>query len=98
MPPRAPTTDRPFSLQFAPNSKANPAPAGCGSEARRFLEAAAGAMADTAKYNRSNPAVKRILQEVKEMQSNPSPDFMALPLEVPHLSPIRYYFREITPI
>jgi ubiquitin-conjugating enzyme E2 J1 len=38
-------------------------------------------MADTAKYNRSNPAVKRILQEVKEMQSNPSPDFMALPLE-----------------
>lgn len=39
-------------------------------------------MAATAKYNRSNPAVKRILQEVKEMQSNPSPDFMALPLEV----------------
>ncbi|CAL4939074.1 unnamed protein product [Urochloa decumbens] len=38
-------------------------------------------MAATAKYNRSNPAVKRILQEVKEMQSNPSPDFMALPLE-----------------
>ncbi|KAL6901961.1 hypothetical protein ACP4OV_004837 [Aristida adscensionis] len=38
-------------------------------------------MASTAKYNRSNPAVKRILQEVKEMQSNPSPDFMALPLE-----------------
>ncbi|KAG8096256.1 hypothetical protein GUJ93_ZPchr0013g34426 [Zizania palustris] len=34
-----------------------------------------------AKYNRGNPAVKRILQEVKEMQSNPSPDFMALPLE-----------------
>jgi ubiquitin-protein ligase len=40
-------------------------------------------MAATAKYNRSNPAVKRILQEVKEMQSNPSPEFMALPLEVP---------------
>jgi ubiquitin-conjugating enzyme E2 J1 len=39
-------------------------------------------MAASAKYNRSNPAVKRILQEVKEMQSNPSPDFMALPLEV----------------
>ncbi|KAJ1297451.1 hypothetical protein BS78_01G377300 [Paspalum vaginatum] len=38
-------------------------------------------MAATAKYNRSNPAVKRILQEVKEMQSNPSPDFVALPLE-----------------
>ncbi|XP_066391358.1 ubiquitin-conjugating enzyme E2 32-like isoform X2 [Miscanthus floridulus] len=38
-------------------------------------------MAASAKYNRSNPAVKRILQEVKEMQSNPSPDFMALPLE-----------------
>lgn len=28
-----------------------------------------------------NPAVKRILQEVKEMQSNPSDDFMSLPLE-----------------
>ncbi|NP_001334140.1 ubiquitin-conjugating enzyme E2 32-like [Zea mays] len=38
-------------------------------------------METMAKYNRSNPAVKRILQEVKEMQSNPSPDFMALPLE-----------------
>ncbi|KAL0927440.1 hypothetical protein M5K25_001607 [Dendrobium thyrsiflorum] len=33
------------------------------------------------KYNRRNPAVKRILQEVKEMQSNPSDDFMSLPLE-----------------
>ncbi|KAL3812278.1 hypothetical protein ACJIZ3_013546 [Penstemon smallii] len=33
------------------------------------------------KYNRNNPAVKRILQEVKEMQSNPSDDFMSLPLE-----------------
>ncbi|XP_026655877.2 ubiquitin-conjugating enzyme E2 32 isoform X2 [Phoenix dactylifera] len=33
------------------------------------------------KYNRKNPAVKRILQEVKEMQSNPSEDFMSLPLE-----------------
>ncbi|KAM0914116.1 hypothetical protein ACQ4PT_011676 [Festuca glaucescens] len=38
-------------------------------------------MAATGKFNRTNPAVKRILQEVKEMQSNPSPDFMALPLE-----------------
>ncbi|XBH85344.1 ubiquitin-conjugating enzyme E2 32-like [Triticum dicoccoides] len=38
-------------------------------------------MAAAGKFNRSNPAVKRILQEVKEMQSNPSPDFMALPLE-----------------
>lgn len=28
-----------------------------------------------------NPAVKRIMQEVKEMQSNPSDDFMSLPLE-----------------
>ncbi|XP_028055834.1 uncharacterized protein LOC114260000 [Camellia sinensis] len=28
-----------------------------------------------------NPAVKRILQEVKKMQSNPSDDFMSLPLE-----------------
>ncbi|KAL0368174.1 UNVERIFIED_CONTAM: Ubiquitin-conjugating enzyme E2 32 [Sesamum calycinum] len=35
------------------------------------------------KYNRKNPAVKRILQEVKEMQSNPSDDFMSLPLEGP---------------
>ncbi|CAI9776774.1 unnamed protein product [Fraxinus pennsylvanica] len=33
------------------------------------------------KYNRKNPAVKRILQEVREMQSNPSEDFMSLPLE-----------------
>ncbi|KAL8481219.1 hypothetical protein ACS0TY_027126 [Phlomoides rotata] len=33
------------------------------------------------KYNRKNPAVRRILQEVKEMQSNPSDDFMSLPLE-----------------
>ncbi|CAI9762598.1 unnamed protein product [Fraxinus pennsylvanica] len=33
------------------------------------------------KYNRKNPAVKRILQEVREMQSNPSDDFMSLPLE-----------------
>lgn len=28
-----------------------------------------------------NPAVKRILQEVKEMQNNPSDDYMSLPLE-----------------
>lgn len=34
------------------------------------------------KYNLKNPGVKRILQEVKEMQSNPSDDFMSLPLEV----------------
>ncbi|KAM2963696.1 ubiquitin-conjugating enzyme E2 32-like [Malus sylvestris] len=33
------------------------------------------------KYNLKNPAVKRILQEVKEMQSKPSDDFMSLPLE-----------------
>ncbi|CAH2078901.1 unnamed protein product, partial [Thlaspi arvense] len=37
-------------------------------------------MADE-RYNRKNPAVKRILQEVKEMQANPSDDFMSLPLE-----------------
>ncbi|KAK4775806.1 hypothetical protein SAY87_023767 [Trapa incisa] len=36
-------------------------------------------MAD--RYNLKNPSVKRILQEVKEMQSNPSDDFMSLPLE-----------------
>ncbi|OVA16777.1 Ubiquitin-conjugating enzyme [Macleaya cordata] len=33
------------------------------------------------KYNMKNAAVKRILQEVKEMQANPSDDFMSLPLE-----------------
>ncbi|CAI9779727.1 unnamed protein product [Fraxinus pennsylvanica] len=33
------------------------------------------------KYNLKNPAVKRILQEVKEMHSNPSDDFISLPLE-----------------
>ncbi|PKA54667.1 Ubiquitin-conjugating enzyme E2 32 [Apostasia shenzhenica] len=33
------------------------------------------------KFNRKNTAVKRILQEVKEMQSIPSDDFMSLPLE-----------------
>ncbi|KAG5011058.1 hypothetical protein JHK87_019573 [Glycine soja] len=33
------------------------------------------------KHNIKNPAVKRILQEVKEMQSNPSDDYMSLPLE-----------------
>ncbi|XP_043722880.1 ubiquitin-conjugating enzyme E2 32-like [Telopea speciosissima] len=33
------------------------------------------------RYNMKNPAVKRILQEVKEMQSSPSDDFMSLPLE-----------------
>ncbi|XP_021730234.1 ubiquitin-conjugating enzyme E2 32-like [Chenopodium quinoa] len=38
-------------------------------------------MATTDKYNLKNPAVKRILMEVKEMQSNPSDDFMSLPLE-----------------
>lgn len=40
------------------------------------------AAAAAARYNRNNPAVKRILQEVKEMQSNPSDDFMSMPLEV----------------
>ncbi|KAH8496408.1 hypothetical protein H0E87_019244 [Populus deltoides] len=33
------------------------------------------------KYNLKNPSVKRILQEVREMQSSPSDDFMSLPLE-----------------
>ncbi|KAJ0076434.1 hypothetical protein Patl1_35196 [Pistacia atlantica] len=37
-------------------------------------------MADD-KYNLKNPAVKRILQEVKEMKSNPSDDFISVPLE-----------------
>ncbi|KAK6941086.1 Ubiquitin-conjugating enzyme E2 [Dillenia turbinata] len=35
------------------------------------------------KHNLKNPAVKRILQEVKEMQQNPSDDFMSLPVEGP---------------
>lgn len=35
----------------------------------------------SSKYNLNNPGVKRILQEVKEMQSNPSEDYMSLPLE-----------------
>ncbi|CAF1707964.1 hypothetical protein HID58_055291 [Brassica napus] len=34
------------------------------------------------RYNRKNPAAKRIRQEVKEMQANPSDNFMSLPLEV----------------
>lgn len=38
------------------------------------------------KYNMKNPAVKRILQEVKEMQNNRIADYMSLPLEV-RLSP-----------
>ncbi|KAH9611301.1 hypothetical protein KSS87_023663 [Heliosperma pusillum] len=38
-------------------------------------------MATVDKYNLKNPAVKRILQEVKEMQSHPSDDFISLPLE-----------------
>ncbi|KAJ9546427.1 LOW QUALITY PROTEIN: hypothetical protein OSB04_018970 [Centaurea solstitialis] len=38
-------------------------------------------MGDNNKYNMKNPSVKRILQELKEMQSNPSHDFMSLPLE-----------------
>nr|ACU18428.1 unknown [Glycine max] len=33
------------------------------------------------KHNLKNPAVKRILQELKEMQSNPSDDYLSLPLE-----------------
>ncbi|KAL4202895.1 hypothetical protein AMTRI_Chr02g265800 [Amborella trichopoda] len=33
------------------------------------------------RYNLKNPSVKRILQEVKEMQENPSGDYMSLPLE-----------------
>ncbi|KAL2340151.1 hypothetical protein Fmac_008091 [Flemingia macrophylla] len=33
------------------------------------------------KHNLKNPAVKRILQEVKEMQLNPSDDYMSLSLE-----------------
>ncbi|KAJ6772198.1 UBIQUITIN-CONJUGATING ENZYME E2 [Salix koriyanagi] len=33
------------------------------------------------KYNLKNPSVKRILQEFREAQSNPSDDFMSLPLE-----------------
>uniref|UniRef100_A0A0D6R7K7 UBC core domain-containing protein n=1 Tax=Araucaria cunninghamii TaxID=56994 RepID=A0A0D6R7K7_ARACU len=35
----------------------------------------------TERYNMKNPAVKRILQELKEMQNNPSDEYMSLPLE-----------------
>lgn len=38
------------------------------------------------KYNLKNPSVKRILQEFREAQSNPSDDFMSLPLEVCSIS------------
>ena len=44
------------------------------------------------KFNLKNPAVKRILQEVKELQSNPSDDFMSLPLEVMRDLGILYNF------
>ncbi|KAJ7528505.1 hypothetical protein O6H91_15G006100 [Diphasiastrum complanatum] len=33
------------------------------------------------KFNLRNPAVKRILQEVKEMQNNPSDEYLSMPLE-----------------
>ncbi|KAJ7532478.1 hypothetical protein O6H91_13G005200 [Diphasiastrum complanatum] len=33
------------------------------------------------KFNMRNPAVKRILQELKEMQSNPSDEYLSMPLE-----------------
>lgn len=52
-----------------------------GSGSDQSLRAGEKKMADE-RYNRKNPAVKRILQEVKEMQANPSDDFMSLPLEV----------------
>lgn len=42
------------------------------------------------KYNMKNSAVKRILQEVKEMQSSPSPEYMSLPLEVLMILPSCY--------
>ncbi|KAI8565985.1 hypothetical protein RHMOL_Rhmol02G0004200 [Rhododendron molle] len=44
------------------------------------------------KYNMKNPGVKRILQEVKEMQSNPSDDFVSLPLEVMRICVILIVF------
>jgi hypothetical protein len=74
---------RPLSHLFDSQFEGCPslAPVGGGGGEDRGLPEEA-VMAASAKYNRSNPAVKRILQEVKEMQSNPSPDFMALPLEV----------------
>jgi hypothetical protein len=48
-----------------------------------------GKMAEE-KYNMKNSAVKRILQEVKEMQSSPSPEYMSLPLEVLMILPSCY--------
>ena len=44
-------------------------------------------MAEGKQLNMRNPAVKRILQEVKEMQRETSKEFMSMPLEVgPKLS------------
>ena len=39
-------------------------------------------MAEGKQYNLKNPAVKRILQEVKEMQREASTEYTSLPLEV----------------
>lgn len=55
------------------------------------LCAGSGKMAEE-KYNMKNSAVKRILQEVKEMQSSPSPEYMSLPLEVLMILPSYYTF------
>ncbi|XP_057834624.1 ubiquitin-conjugating enzyme E2 32 isoform X2 [Cryptomeria japonica] len=38
-------------------------------------------MSEKYNINMKNPAVKRIMQELKEMQNNPSDDYMSLPLE-----------------
>ena len=37
-------------------------------------------------YNVNNPAVKRILREVKEMEAEPSDQYHANPLEVCHVA------------
>lgn len=38
-------------------------------------------MAEKKQFNLKNPAVKRILQEVKEMQRDPSKEYMSMPIE-----------------
>ncbi|CAF1723027.1 unnamed protein product [Brassica oleracea var. botrytis] len=49
---------------------------------RRRIALPARTAATRWRYNRKKPTAKRIRQEVKEMQANPSDDFMSLPLEV----------------
>ena len=62
---------------------------------RRRIALPARTAATRWRYNRKKPTAKRIRQEVKEMQANPSDDFMSLPLEVYHhtVLPLRFWER-----